>query len=207
MQTGLFDSARTDFDLPDAVLSWWRGWLPGEAAENLYHALLETVEWSQPSLQMGGRVVKIPRLQAWYGDPEARYAYSGKAFQPLCWTPALNAVRHKLEVHCGANFNSVLVNLYRDGNDGVGWHADNERELGLRPTIASLSLGASRRFLLKQRQRTPGLNTLALQLAHGDLLIMSGPTQQHWIHSIPKTRRPVGARINLTFRFIQVNGH
>ena len=207
MQAGLFDSIRTDFELPDAVLSLWRGWLPEAAAENLYNDLLETIEWSQPSLQMGGRLVKIPRLQAWYGDPEARYAYSGKAFQPLCWTPVLNAIRHEIELHCGVKFNSVLVNLYRNGNDGVGWHSDNERELGLQPTIASVSLGTPRRFLLKPRQPASGLTTLELQLAHGDLLVMSGPTQQHWLHSIPKTRRPIGARINLTFRFIQVNGH
>lgn len=211
MQAGLFDTEHTALALPDADLSLWRGWLGEEAAENLYNELLETVEWSQPSLHMGGRPVKIPRLQAWYGDPEARYAYSGKAFQPLYWTSSLATIRHQLESHCGASFNSVLVNLYRDGNDGVGWHADNERELGLQPTIASVSLGTTRRFLLKPRQargqRKPGLQTLALQLAHGDLLVMSGPTQQHWLHSIPKTRQPVGARINLTFRFIQVNSH
>lgn len=207
MQPGLFDHGRTDLALPNADLAHWRGWLPGQSAENLYNELLETIEWSQPSLQMGGRPVKIPRLQAWYGDPEAHYAYSGKAFQPVFWTATLMEMRNELEAHCGALFNSVLVNLYRDGNDGVGWHSDNERELGSRPTIASVSLGATRRFLLKPRQRTPGQTTLELQLAHGDLLVMSGPTQQHWLHSIPKTSRPVGARINLTFRFIQVNRH
>lgn len=179
-----------------------------EAAESIYLALLDTVAWSQPELRMGGRLVKIPRLQAWYGDPDALYAYSNQDFQPLPWTSQLQAMRESLEEVCTARFNSVLVNLYRDGNDGVSWHADNERELGRQPVVASVSLGATRRFLLKpsrshcQRQ----LQTVSLELEHGDLLVMARLTQQCWLHCIPKTSRPVGARINLTFRCIRPSG-
>src|SRR5690606_6222598 len=133
-----------------------------------------------------------------YGDAGASYTYSGARFVPEPFTPALAALRGRLQAFTGRAFNSVLANLYRDGNDSVGWHSDNEPELGPEPAIASLSLGASRRFRLRHAHLPP----VSVDLHSGDLLVMPGPLQRHWQHTLPKTRRPVGARINLTFREI-----
>jgi alkylated DNA repair dioxygenase AlkB len=139
--------------------------------------------------------VPIPRLTAWHG--EAGYVYSGIAMQPAAWTPALLEIKRCAEHHAGQGFNSVLLNLYRDGRDSVSWHADNEPGLGRDPVIASLSLGATRRFQLKHRRN--GLR-VAIDLEHGSCLVMAGATQHHWLHQLPKTARPVGPRVNLTFR-------
>jgi alkylated DNA repair dioxygenase AlkB len=147
-----------------------------------------------------GRRVAAPRLEAWYGDPGARYAYSGLAHEPLPWTPLLLDLRERVVDAAGGAYNSVLANLYRDGNDSNGWHADDERELGPEPHIASLSFGAPRRFLMRHR-RDPSLR-LELLLAPGSLLVMRGATQQCWKHAVPKTRAVTGARINLTYRLV-----
>ncbi len=201
-------SGLVPLNMPEADLALWKAWLPAAEAEALYLNLLDTVDWSQPELRMGGRPVKIPRLQAWFGDPEAHYAYSHQSFQPLPWPRSLQTLRAALEQICATEFNSVLVNLYRDGNDSVSWHGDNERELGKQPVVASVSLGATRKFQLKpsKAHSQPHLQTVALDLEHGDLLVMAGQTQQRWLHCIPKTGRPVGARINLTFRRIRHGG-
>jgi alkylated DNA repair dioxygenase AlkB len=144
-----------------------------------------------------------PRLTAWYGDATARYSYSGLDLTPQPWTPALLALRTQVEQATGVTFNSVLLNLYRTGQDSMGWHADDEPELGPEPVIASISLGATRRFRLRPRhsQQLPHA-PLGLDLPSGSLLVMRGTTQQHWQHAVPKTARPVGPRLNLTFRTI-----
>ncbi len=195
-------------NLPEADLALWKSWLPAAEAQSLYLDLLDTVPWSQPELRMGGRSVKIPRLQAWFGDSEALYAYSRQSFQPMPWTPPLQVLREALAQICSTEFNSVLINLYRDGNDSVSWHGDNERELGKQPVVASVSLGATRKFQLKpsKAHSQPRLPMVALDVDHGDLLVMAGQTQQRWLHCIPKTSKPVGARINLTFRRIKHGG-
>jgi len=144
----------------------------------------------------------MPRLIAWYGEPEAVYTYSGVRHVPMPFTPELAVIRARIEELSGAPFNSALANLYRDGRDGMGWHADNEAELGRNPVIASVSLGATRRFTLRHRRRK-GL-TEALDLEPGSLLVMEGETQHHWLHALPKTTRPVGERINLTYRLIKM---
>lgn len=156
---------------------------------------------------MGGRSVKIPRLNAWYGEPHARYRYSGKTFQPLPWIRALAAlcehVHRKLsQENLSTHFNSALINLYRDGNDSVAWHADNESELGPNPVIASISLGATRRFVLKKRNSS---EKYQLELEHGSLLLMLPPLQRFWLHSLPKTKVTTSPRINVTFRDIIVH--
>lgn len=138
-----------------------------------------------------------PRLSAWQGD--ATYAYSGLTLHPAPWTPQVEAVRRRIEAAAGDAFNSVLANLYRNGADRLGWHADDEPELGPAPVIASASFGAPRRFLLRPKR---GGASVPIVLEPGSLLVMRGPTQRHWLHSIPPTRRPVGPRINLTFRRI-----
>jgi alkylated DNA repair dioxygenase AlkB len=151
---------------------------------------------------MFGKEVPQPRLTAWYGDPAAQYTYSGLTWEPRPWTPTLLDLRRRLEAATDARFNSVLLNYYRDGRDSMGWHADNEPELGAAPAIASLSLGASRRFRLRPYRGGLTHPSFSLDLPTGSLLLMRGPTQQHWQHELPKTARPVGPRLNLTFRWI-----
>lgn len=187
--------------LPEAEVWLWRGWLPDQTAAETYQTLLNSVIWQQPELFIAGKMRKIPRRQAWYGDAQASYRYSGRRFSPLPWSQTLAELRHQVEYQCQASFNSVLVNHYCGGADSVGWHADDEPELGDQPVIASLSLGSMRRFVFKSRS---GGQRLAVELHSGDLLLMAGNTQRYWLHALPKTRKPVGGRINLTFRKVQV---
>lgn len=187
--------------LPCASVRLWRGWLDGAAAQSLYDRLSTSLQWEQPSLTIAGKVHPIPRLQAWYGDSDAVYRYSGTTFVPTPWTAELNDIRHRLQDVCGARFNSVLANWYRHGADSMGFHADNEPELGRQPVIVSLSLGGCRRFVLKPH-RGLAAEPLSVDLGDGDLLEMSGDTQHRWRHGVPKTAKPVASRINLTFRFI-----
>lgn len=151
---------------------------------------------------MYGRELLSPRLTAWYGDPGGEYSYSGVSHTPLAWTAPLLRLKHQVELATEAKFNSALLNLYRDGNDSVAWHSDDERELGPRPQIASLSLGAQRTFSLKHKARRD-LPRVDLELTHGSLLWMGGTCQQHWLHQIPKRKRVTEPRINVTFRWIR----
>lgn len=169
--------------------------VPSADADRLFEALRRLIAWRQEEAMIMGRKVPIPRLTAWHG--EAGYVYSGITMAPAPWTPALCELKACAERHAGQGFNSVLLNLYRDGRDSVSWHADNEPGLGRDPVIASLSLGATRRFHLKHRRSG---ERVALDLRHGSCLIMAGATQHHWLHQLPKTARAVGPRINLTFR-------
>jgi alkylated DNA repair dioxygenase AlkB len=167
------------------------------AADRLFEALLRLTPWRQEIATVMGRRVPIPRLTAWHG--EAGYVYSGIRMEPASWNEPLLELRAVAERLGGQPFNSVLLNLYRDGRDSVSWHADNEPGLGREPVIASISLGAVRRFQLRHRRRN---ERLGLDLPHGSCLIMAGATQHHWLHQLPKTARPVGPRINLTFRLM-----
>jgi alkylated DNA repair dioxygenase AlkB len=164
----------------------------------LFDALRRDVQWRQEEILIFGERRRVPRLVAWHGDPGASYVYSGTDHQPEAWTPALERVRERASALTGATFNAVLLNLYRDGRDGMGWHADDEPELGRNPVIASVSLGAARRFCLRHRRRKE--LKVDFVLPHGSLLCMGGATQHHWVHALPKTRLPVGERINLTLR-------
>ncbi|MBF9223748.1 alpha-ketoglutarate-dependent dioxygenase AlkB family protein [Hymenobacter ruricola] len=187
--------------LPQADLLFDPAFLPAAEAAALLAQLTAEVAWEQRTIRLFGQESPQPRLTAWYGDADARYTYSGLAWEPRPWTPALLALRQRLEAATASRFNSVLLNLYRDGRDGMGWHADDEPELGPAPAIASLSLGATRRFRLRPRA---GLvhPPLSLDLGSGSLLLMRGPTQRHWQHALPKTTRPLGPRLNLTFRWV-----
>ncbi|MGV8960561.1 MAG: alpha-ketoglutarate-dependent dioxygenase AlkB family protein [Stenotrophomonas sp.] len=189
-----------DLNLPGARISLYRHWWLRDTAERLQTALRDEVLWEVHRIRMFGRWVDSPRLSCWMGDPQAGYRYSGVTFTPLPWLPVLAPLRERLEAETGHSFNSVLLNRYRDGRDCMGWHSDDEPELGSQPMIASLSLGATRRFLLKHRAQ-PAVR-LALELQHGDLLLMGGDTQRNYRHALPRTARPVGERINLTFRQI-----
>jgi alkylated DNA repair dioxygenase AlkB len=176
----------------------WPAAFDANEATRLFQDLRRQIDWREEQILMFGRRVPVPRRVAWHGDPGARYTYSGTEHHPLPWTPALERVRERVTLLAGAHFNAVLLNLYRDGRDGMGWHADDEPELGRDPVIASVSLGATRRFCLRHRRHKD--LRLNVPLTHGSLLLMSGATQHHWVHALPKTTAPVGERINLTFR-------
>ena len=193
-----------DLHLRDAEVSWHRHWLSRDTADTLQRTLRDDVPWEVHTIRMFGRQVDSPRLSCWMGDPAARYRYSGTEFVPQPWHPALLPLRDQLTAFCGHEFNSVLLNRYRDGDDGMGWHSDNEPELGPAPVIASVSLGAPRRFLL--RRRDDHAKKAEVLLDHGDLLVMGGQTQRHYQHSLPKSARPLAERLNLTFRWINAPG-
>lgn len=170
--------------------------IPPAAADALFARLLERIAWRAEVALVMGRRIALPRLTAWYG--EGTYSYSGIRNDPAPWTAELIQARAVAERCAGAAFNAVLANLYRDGRDSVSWHADDEPAMGDAPVIASLSLGAVRRFRL--RHKTIRDLAVGLDLPHGSCLVMAGATQRHWLHQLPKTARPVGPRINLTFR-------
>lgn len=180
-----------------------RGVLSPDAADACFLRLYNEVPWEQRTVKVFGREVEQPRLVAWFGDADKPYRYSGLLLQPIPWTETLLELRSICEGLAGAAFNSVLANLYRDGQDSVSWHSDDEPELGLRPVIASLSLGEPRRFDLRHRETGETVN---VELPPGSVLVMSGATQQDWKHQIPKSARVHGTRINLTFRRIQDDG-
>jgi len=161
--------------------------------------LTGSVQWRADQLVLFGRKVTTLRKVAWIGDDGCSYTYSGVQKIPQPWTPELLLIKDRLEQVCDCEFNSCLLNLYHDGSEGMGWHSDDEKELDSNTPIASLSLGGVRRFAFQHKQDKTGV---ALFLEEGSLLIMHAPTQQYWNHSLLKTKMPVAARINLTFRKI-----
>ncbi|GAA3536800.1 alpha-ketoglutarate-dependent dioxygenase AlkB [Zobellella aerophila] len=182
--------------LPQGRLLWCPA-LFRDMADGWFEHLEAEVPWQQHRLRLFGKTHDEPRLSCWMG--ELPYRYSGRVRQPVPWTPTVRAIRERVVQICEQDFNGVLLNLYRDGRDSMGWHADNEPELGRNPLIASVSLGAPRRFLLRhchdgQRRQ--------LVLGHGSLLVMAGEMQHHWQHALPKTAAATGRRINLTFRTV-----
>lgn len=187
-------------DLPDADVRLWPQALQRDAADALLAGLLQDVSWQTEDILIFGERRRVPRLVSWHGDPGTAYSYSGTAHEPLPWTPQLLQLRDQVQDLTGHVFNSVLLNLYRNGRDSMGWHADDEPELGRDPAIASVSLGATRRFKLRHRHLPEAAVTL--DLAHGDVLLMAGETQHTYVHSVPKTARPMGERINLTWRWV-----
>ena len=173
----------------------------GQPEARLLQRLVAEIAWRSEEVMMWGRRVPQPRLTAWYGDPGRSYAYSGLRLEPMAWTPLLLDIKARVEDAVRSGFNSVLLNYYRDHRDSIGFHSDDEPELGHRPVIASVSLGDERIFVLKHRtaRRVPPIR---LRLASGSLLLMRGETQHRWRHGIPKETRPCGPRVNLTFRSI-----
>ncbi|RUO27059.1 alpha-ketoglutarate-dependent dioxygenase AlkB [Aliidiomarina minuta] len=183
-------------NLPQASVYYLPNWLNASRASDLEQRLRDELDWHQGDVKVFGRWHKTPRLQAWHGDPDVQYRYSGKTLNAMPWTPALDNLRFELQKMDIAT-NAVLANLYRDGNDKMGWHSDNEPELGEQPVIASVSLGAERDFLLRHRKLQ---HKCSLTLKHGSLLVMSGDTQHYWQHSLPVRKKVSESRINLTFR-------
>ena len=203
MQTALFSSApsRQNFDLPDADISLEPSFLTPTGADAALLTLHTCIPWRQDQIRIYGRTVDVPRLNQWFGEPGAAYTWSGNRMEPLPMPPPLSELHRRVEAATGSRFNSVLANLYRDGADTVGWHADDEPELGEEPFIASLSLGAERTFRLRHRTRTE-LAPVNIELPHGSLLCMGGRTQACWLHSLPPRARVAAPRINLTFRWV-----
>jgi len=193
--------------LPGAQLRWIPHWLEADEADALFADLRASIAWETHRIRIFGREVDSPRLSCWMGDADASYVYSRTRFEPHPWSPSLMALRRRVEAICDTRFNSVLANLYRDGQDAMGWHSDNEPELGTQPVIASLSLGAMRRFRLRPREPEAGKReVLGMDLPHGSLLCMAGDTQRRYQHDLPRIRADIGARINLTFRWIHPRG-
>lgn len=183
----------------DGELFFVREFLCPYDASILQQQLLTDLEWDEETIVVVGKQVKVPRLVCWYGDPQACYKYSGTIHNPIPWTSGLKLVKTRIEKFSENRFNSVLGNLYRNGTDSMGWHADKEKELGIDPFIASLSLGETRLFKLRHNKSKETIN---LYLSHGSLLLMGGNLQSRWRHSIPKSRKATHPRINLTFRYI-----
>jgi len=191
-------NAHVRLNFPDADVELWPAAFTVPEASACFSELRCGIDWRQEQVVVFGKRHAVPRLVAWHGDPGARYTYSGTPHEPEPWTSTLQQVRRRVLALAGCDFNAVLLNLYRDGRDGMGWHADDEPELGPDPVIASVSLGAARRFSLRHRRRK-GLR-VDLSLPNGSMLLMSGATQRNWVHAVPKTATTVGERINLTFR-------
>ena len=183
----------------DGELYYLPGFISPPEALAMFQRLHVGLAWREEDIVIAGRRIPVPRRVCWYGDEGAVYRYSGVSHIPLPWTDDLLALKCRIESACGHGFNSVLANLYRDGQDSMGWHADKEKELGENPYIASLSLGAERWFKLRHNQSG---ETIDIRLGDGSLLLMGGCLQHHWRHCLPKMREVKTARINLTFRTI-----
>jgi alkylated DNA repair dioxygenase AlkB len=175
------------------------GFFNPHESDHFFNSLRQKVDWKQESMSMYGRKVAFPRLIAWYGEDNKPYSFSGITLYPSKWLPELLEIKRKIEPVAKVAFNRVLLNLYRDGRDSVSWHTDAEPELGRNPVIASVSLGATRKFQLRHLHTK---EKIELELTSGSLLIMQGELQHYWQHQIPKTSKTVGERINLTFRLM-----
>ena len=198
MQHCLFSNNESQsLPLADAKVQYFRNWLDNKTATQLLRLFEHDLEWREAEIVIFGKRVKIPRLQAWYGDPNTDYQYSGVTMAPLPWHRELFELKSKCEIQCNTHFNSVLANLYRHGQDSMGMHSDDERELGSDPIIASVSLGEVRNFDFKHKITG---EKFRLPLEHGSLLVMSGETQTYWQHGIAKTKKQIEPRINFTFR-------
>jgi alkylated DNA repair dioxygenase AlkB len=198
----LFDSGEPrSLDIPDGDIRYWPCVDFGEQPDLLLAELIEQTPWRSEVITLWGKQHQQPRLTAWFGDPGARYTYSGLSLESLPWTDLLSDVRSRVEALVDASFNSVLMNYYRDHRDSMGMHSDDEPELGRNPTIASVSLGEQRTLVLKHEFRKE-LKPVLVPLESGSLLLMKGATQHCWKHGINKVSSRCGPRVNLTFRRI-----
>jgi alkylated DNA repair dioxygenase AlkB len=185
--------------IQDGELQIARRFIFPEKANAYFQLLFHNIQWKQEEIVVFGKKHLEPRLTAWYADEGTHYAYSNKILQPKDWSVELLELKTKIEdILPGKSFNSVLLNLYRDGNDKMGWHSDNEKELGPNPCIASLSFGATRFFDLKHKQDKT--KRFRFELSSGTLLVMSGSLQDYWLHQVPPQKKVKEPRINLTFR-------
>jgi alkylated DNA repair dioxygenase AlkB len=195
------DSGWKRIAMPDAEALYLDRLALGQPDAGILQRLIAEVDWRSEAVVMWGRTVPQPRLTAWYGDAGRIYAYSGIELQPLPWTPLLRDIKTRVETVAASSFNSVLLNYYRDNRDSIGFHSDDEPELGRQPVIASLSLGDERTLVFKHKTLKRA-EPVRLRLLSGSVLLMGGETQHYWRHGIPKESRPCGPRINLTFRTV-----
>ena len=186
--------------LPADLMEYYAAVFAPDEAMNLMKTFINSVPWEQRKISMYGKEMMTPRLTAWYGDPGKDYTFSGSKFDPLPWTNELLLIKQKVETISQMQFNSVLLNYYRDANDSVAWHSDDEYELGIKPIIASVSLGQVRRF--EVRHKTDHQKKYAVDLQNGSVLLMKGDLQHNWEHRIPKSTKSLKERVNLTFRVI-----
>jgi alkylated DNA repair dioxygenase AlkB len=197
----IFESEPININLLDAELIYYPHFFDKKEADIIFEQLIEDIPWQQDNIRVFGKNYPQPRLTALFGNEGKSYSYSNIKMQPNAWSPLLEKIKTQIEQVTKVNFNVVLLNYYRSGKDSNGWHADNEKELGTNPVIASLSFGTERTFQLKHNLDKNKKINIALE--HGSLLVMQGTTQHFWKHQIPKTSKPIGSRINLTFRFVR----
>jgi alkylated DNA repair dioxygenase AlkB len=198
----LFDpSEPLKIKLPNAEIEYTPAFFNTEESRKLFEAIYHQTNWIEEDIRVYGKVYKQPRLTAFYANNNITYGYSNISMSPQPFSPVLKAIKIKIEKATGTTFSSCLLNLYRDGQDSNGWHADDEKELGKNPVIASVSLGTERLFHLKHKNIKTLKHKLTLQ--NGSLLLMKGETQHHWLHQIPKTKKLIDKRINLTFRLLK----
>ncbi|MFS0517981.1 alpha-ketoglutarate-dependent dioxygenase AlkB family protein [Nostoc sp. UIC 10607] len=188
--------------VPDAEIILYPSYFTEEESHEILQRLFIEVNWRQDKIKCYGKEIDLPRLTAWYGDTGKSYTYSNIAMNPIPWTPVLLFIKDKVEETAQISFNSVLLNLYRDGKDSISWHSDDEPELGKYPIIYSVSFGGERKLKFRHKFNKT-LDKLELNLTNGSLLIMKDKTQEYWQHQIPKTSKLVTPRINLTFRVIK----
>lgn len=186
---------------PAGWIRLWPRFLQPDEAQRVFHLLASSLQWEQHAIRMFGRLINQPRLTAFYGESGVSYRYSGLQFSAIEWSGPIKQLAKQVTELTQQPFNSVLCNFYRDGQDSMGWHADDEPELGVNPVIASVSLGACRRFDFKPKEGVVG-SKQSVWLASGSCLLMGGDLQHNWLHQIPKTKRITEPRINLTFRWI-----
>ena len=201
MENQDFNKGRNEivYSLQDAKVILYEHFFDASESDFLFEVLKREITWQQDTIKLYGKTHLVPRLTAWYGDEGKQYTYSGIRMLPHSWTSTLLKIKLTVEKVAETNFTSVLLNYYRNGKDSMGWHQDNEKELGMNPIIASVSFGATRPFHLRHKFRKDLLK-LVIPLTHGSLLIMKGTTQQYWEHHVPKSAKPLAERINLTFR-------
>jgi alkylated DNA repair dioxygenase AlkB len=183
----------------DGTAHYYGKILPYREANRYFDLLLQNIQWKNDEANILGKHIVTKRKVAWYGNSDYSYAYSNTTKQALAWTRELSVLKRLVEEITGESFNSCLLNLYHNGNEGLGWHSDNEKSIGKYTPVASLSFGAERKFSFKHKQTK---QTVSLVLGHGSLLVMKGATQTNWLHSLPKSNRITQARINLTFRMM-----
>jgi alkylated DNA repair dioxygenase AlkB len=197
----LFPKEKITFNIPDADIEYYPNFFKIDSSDELFEKLRKEIPWQQDNIKVYGKTHPQPRLTALFGNEGKSYSYSNIVMQPHHWNPLLVFIKNEIEKICQEKFTTVLLNYYRDGKDSNGWHADNEKELGRDPVIASVSFGAERYFQLQHN--TIKVQKLKIKLEHGSLLIMKGSTQHFWKHQIPKTNVAIGPRINGTFRIIR----
>jgi len=196
----LFNEYRANNNiLKDGIANYYGKILSSEEANQYFDLLMQNIQWENDDLIFFGKRVTTKRKVAWYGDSEYLYTYSSTTKRALAWTTELSELKQIIEGYAGTKFNSCLLNLYHNGNEGMGWHSDDEKPLGKNNTIASMSFGAERKFSFKHKQTK---QTVSVVLEHGSLLVMKGATQSNWLHSLPKSKNITQPRINLTFRTI-----